>query len=188
MGGTFLPAIDPLVRESLRPPNGRTQTLRGLQHHPTVFHAALLSGRRRSSTGSTWWRRPRRTCGRAASWPGRSSTRTLIISYYHYHYHLLLSSSLSFIVFIIIIYHCYYNYQAGFAGEVPARRAGRQGRGTSPNIQHLHTNGSLVAAETQTRGSCFPSERNKQRIILWLCRCERTTYRRLCRSQRAGLS
>ena len=186
MGGTFLPAIDPLVRESLRPPNGRTQTLRGLQHHPTVFHAALFSGRRRSSTGSTWWRRPRRTCGRAASWPGRSSTSILIISYYHYH--LLLSSSLSFIAIIIIIYHCYYNYQAGFAGEVPARRAGRQGRGTSPSFQHLHTNGSLVKAETQTRGSCFPSEKNKQRIILWLCRCERTTYRRLCRSQRAGLS
>ena len=103
MGGTFLPAIDPLVRESLRPPNGRTQTLRGLLHHPgTVFHAALLSGRRRSSTGSTWWRRPRRTCGRVASWPGRSSTSILIISYYHYHYHLLLSLSLFIIVIIII--------------------------------------------------------------------------------------
>ena len=166
MGGTFLPAIDPLVRESLRPPNGRTQTLRGLLHHPgTVFHGALLSGRRRSSTGSTWWRRPRRTCGRAASWPGRSSTSTQTINRY------LLSD----------------NYIATI-GEVPARRAGRRARGTSPSFKHLHTNGSLVKAETQTRGSCFPSEKNKQRIILWLCRCERTTYRRLCRSQRAGLS
>ena len=51
--------------------------------------------------------------------------------------------------------------QAGLAGEVPARRAGRRGRGASPSFQRLHTNGSLVTAEAQTRGNCSP-KRKKQ--------------------------
>ena len=76
MGGTFLLPIDPHVRKSVRHPNGRTQTLlRSLEPMSRpLLHASPSSGPRRSSTGCMWWRRRRRTCGRVASWPGRSST------------------------------------------------------------------------------------------------------------------
>ena len=68
---------DPCTEICARPPNSRTQTLpRSLELiiHLSLLHVSSSSDPRRSSTGCMWWRRRRRTCGRVASWPGRSST------------------------------------------------------------------------------------------------------------------